>query len=129
VLGLHHDQPLANSLHRCDIRPPPACVCQHKSLRIDGFTRRYQMIDLAYFEATPNIRAAIEREKQIKGWSRSKKIALIESRNPEWRDCAADWCDEPGDSSGLCPRNDTLNGPNPAVIPNTCTVSSRPRVQ
>jgi putative endonuclease len=46
---------------------------------------------LIYFESTESIVAAIAREKQIKGWIRAKKIALIESTNPDWRDLASDW--------------------------------------
>jgi len=56
-----------------------------------AFTRKYNVHTLVYFEVTPDIVAAIAREKQIKGWSRAKKVALIESMNPEWRDLAADW--------------------------------------
>lgn len=46
---------------------------------------------LVYFEETPDVCAAITREKQIKGWGRVKKIALIESANPDWRDLSEDW--------------------------------------
>ena len=56
-----------------------------------SFTARYNVDLLAYFETTPDIRAAIEREKQIKGWLRRKKIALIEAVNPEWQDLASAW--------------------------------------
>ena len=56
-----------------------------------AFTRKYNAHTLVYFEITTDIRAAITREKQIKGWLRTKKVALIESVNPEWRDLAADW--------------------------------------
>jgi putative endonuclease len=55
-----------------------------------AFTRRYNVDRLVYVEATPNIAAAIAREKEIKRWRREKKIALIESRNPEWRDLSAE---------------------------------------
>jgi putative endonuclease len=48
---------------------------------------------LVYFETTPNVRAAIEREKQIKGWVRAKKTALIESANPQWKDSSDGWYD------------------------------------
>ncbi len=56
-----------------------------------SFIARYNLDLLAYFETTPDIRAAIEREKQVKRWLRQKKIALIESVNPEWQDLASGW--------------------------------------
>ena len=66
-------------------------VGQHKQGIIPGFTARYRIKHLVYFELTPNIRAAIEREKQIKNWSREKKRRLIEKGNPGWLDLAVDW--------------------------------------
>ena len=64
---------------------------QHKHKLVDGFTKRYNVTRLVYFEPTSDVIAAIAREKQIKGWRRSKKIALIESMNSEWRDLSEDW--------------------------------------
>ena len=61
-------------------------VFQHKAKEIDGFTKKYNIHRLVYFEAFGDIRDAIAREKQIKGWLRAKKVALIESANPEWKD-------------------------------------------
>ena len=55
---------------------------------IPGFTSEYNITRLVYFEITPDVLAAIAREKQIKGWTRAKKIALIESVNPAWEDLA-----------------------------------------
>jgi putative endonuclease len=55
---------------------------EHKQKLIVGFTRKYNLTILAYFEATIDIRSALAREKQIKGWTREKKIALIEEQNP-----------------------------------------------
>ena len=52
----------------------------------NSFTARYGVHKLVYFEQTTDVRAALEREKQLKGWRRSKKNALIESLNPQWRD-------------------------------------------
>lgn len=66
-------------------------VYQHRNKLIEGFTKRYNITRLVYFETTTDVRAAIGREKQIKGWLRAKKIALIESANPEWRDLSEDW--------------------------------------
>ncbi|MGD0570747.1 MAG: GIY-YIG nuclease family protein [Candidatus Sulfotelmatobacter sp.] len=66
-------------------------VREHK-LGIGGtFAARYRLDRLAYFERFGDIRDAIEREKQIKGWLRIKKIALIVSVNPEWKDLSAEW--------------------------------------
>jgi len=58
---------------------------------VEGFTKKYNIMKLVYFEETSDVQAAIEREKQIKGWLRSKKIALIESKNPEWKDLSEGW--------------------------------------
>ncbi len=69
------------------IRP----VYEHKQKLIPGFTQKYNIDKLAYYEETVDVTAAIAREKQIKGWLRVKKIALIESMNPEWHDLSADW--------------------------------------
>jgi putative endonuclease len=66
-------------------------VQQHKHHAAPGFTARYNTTVLVYFEATPSVEAAIAREKQIKRWRRDKKIALIESMNPNWRDLSGDW--------------------------------------
>ena len=61
-------------------------VAEHKGGEVPGFTSRYKVTRLVHFEETSNIRAAIEREKEIKGWRRSKKVALIESVNSNWKD-------------------------------------------
>lgn len=66
-------------------------VYEHRVGLIDGFTKRYGLNMLVYFEQTADIRAAIEREKQLKGWRRSRKIELIETANPHWQDLAAGW--------------------------------------
>lgn len=59
---------------------------EHRTKQVDGFAEKYNAFKLVYFEETSSIESAIAREKQIKGWSRAKKIELIESVNPEWRD-------------------------------------------
>jgi putative endonuclease len=69
-------------------------VYQHKQKLADGFTKRYNVDRLVYYEETTDIEVALEREKEIKGWRRSKKISLIESINPTWKDLAEDWFDE-----------------------------------
>lgn len=66
-------------------------VWQHKEKRIEGFTKQYNITKLVFYESTNDVHVAIAREKQIKGWLRAKKIALIESMNPEWKDLAEGW--------------------------------------
>ena len=66
-------------------------VFEHKRKLIPGFTSKYNITRLVYFETCSDIKSAITREKQIKGWLRSKKIALIESVNPNWIDLSAEW--------------------------------------
>ncbi len=66
-------------------------VFQHKNKVIPGFTKKYNISILVYYEPTSDIQSAIKREKQIKGWLRSKKITLIESLNPDWNDLSEDW--------------------------------------
>ena len=61
-------------------------VYQHKEKLVDGFTKKYNVDKLVFFETSVDIRSAILREKQIKGGSRQKKIDLINSLNSEWRD-------------------------------------------
>ena len=61
-------------------------VAQHKRRELPGFTKRYNVDRLVYFEHTLHVDAAIAREKQIKRWVREKKVALIEVRNSEWVD-------------------------------------------
>ncbi len=66
-------------------------VLQHKHKVKPGFTSRYNVKRLVYYEAYRDVREAIRREKQVKAWRRSKKVALIESMNPEWRDLSKEW--------------------------------------
>jgi putative endonuclease len=66
-------------------------VFQHKHKQIPGFTSRYNVTRLVYYEIFCYPDMAIAREKEIKGWRRSKKIALIEGMNPHWHDLAAEW--------------------------------------
>jgi putative endonuclease len=72
----------------------PHRVWQHKNKLIPGFTSRYNLTRLVYYERFFYPDAAIAREKAIKGWRRSKKITLIESMNPSWDDLAKDWGNE-----------------------------------
>jgi putative endonuclease len=66
-------------------------VWAHKQKLVRGFTQKYNLTQLVYFETGHSVRAAIAREKQIKGLLRRKKIALIESLNPLWKDLSAEW--------------------------------------
>jgi putative endonuclease len=83
--------------------PKPAVLCtgvtgdllrrvwQHKNKLIPGFTSRYNLTRLVYYERFFFPDAAISRKKELKGWKRSKKIKLVESMNPRWEDLARDW--------------------------------------
>jgi len=67
-------------------------VYEHRRHLVPGHTQRYRITRLVYYEdAGPDAYAAINREKQIKGWRRQKKVALIVAANPSWEDLAADW--------------------------------------
>jgi putative endonuclease len=66
-------------------------VYEHKHKLREGFTQKYNVTRLVYYEETPDVQAALAREKQIKGWVRRKKIALIQSVNPKWQDLSEDW--------------------------------------
>ncbi len=68
-------------------------VFQHKNDLLEGFTKQYKIHRLVYFENYSQVLNAIDREKEIKGWRREKKIALIESVNPTWEDLADHWYD------------------------------------
>ena len=66
-------------------------VWQHKNKLVEGFTKKYNINKLVYYDVTDSIESAIAREKQIKGWTRAKKIALIESINPGWKDLSEEF--------------------------------------
>ena len=66
-------------------------VYEHKNHLISGFTDKYNIDRLLYVETTSDPISAIKREKQIKKWRREKKVALIDSQNPDWKDLAEDW--------------------------------------
>jgi len=63
-------------------------VYEHKNKLTDGFTKIYNINKLVYYDATTDVKAAIEREKQIKGWTRRQKNELVETLNPDWKDLA-----------------------------------------
>jgi len=64
----------------------PARIWQHKNNQVEGFTKKYQVHQLVYFELHEEMTAAIEREKQLKKWRRQWKLELIEKDNPKWKD-------------------------------------------
>lgn len=59
-------------------------IAEHRMKLVPGFTAKYNLTKLVHFEETGDVRAAIEREKQLKGWTRAKKNTLIDSQNPKW---------------------------------------------
>lgn len=64
---------------------------QHKQGAYEGFTKKYRVHKLVYYETTSDIKAAIQREKQLKGWRRERKNLLVESVNPHWVDLSSAW--------------------------------------
>jgi putative endonuclease len=66
-------------------------IWQHKNHAFPGFTDRYQIDCLVWFETYGDVHAAIAREKEIKGWTRARKMALVIASNPTWRDLSEDW--------------------------------------
>lgn len=66
-------------------------VQEHRNDLIEGFTKRYHVHKLVYYETFQDVQEAIAREKRLKGWRRARKNALIESVNPSWTDLAGDW--------------------------------------
>lgn len=64
---------------------------EHKNKLVDGFSKRYNLNKLVYFEETISIEKAIEREKQLKSWKRDKKETLIKNINPTWKDLSEEW--------------------------------------
>jgi putative endonuclease len=70
-------------------------VYQHRHKLVEGFTAKYNLTRLVYHASTNDVREAIAREKQLKGWTRAKKIALIEEMNPMWDDLSSGWYTNP----------------------------------
>lgn len=90
LLRLHHGQPFRHPIHRLHGKSSQT----HLRTQIPsngGFTNKYEVERLLYWGLFDDVHKAIAREKQLKGWSRVKKIALIESRNPHWVDLAKEW--------------------------------------
>ncbi len=68
-------------------------VYQHRTKQIEGFTAKYNVNRLVFFESTASVQSALAREKELKGWRREKKVKLIEAENPNWRDLSTGWYD------------------------------------
>ncbi len=68
---------------------------EHKNSIFEGFTKDYNVHRLVYFERFSNVNTAIAREKQLKGWRRAKKNALVETTNPSWKDMSDGWYEQP----------------------------------
>jgi putative endonuclease len=66
-------------------------IYEHKNKMVKGFTKKYNVSKLVYFEETQDIIAAIDREKEIKGWRRQKKDQLVNNSNPTWKDLSLEW--------------------------------------
>ena len=64
---------------------------EHKNKLADGFTKKYNVSKLVYFESTSDVYSALSREKQLKKWTRAKKNQLVETLNPEWKDLSMSW--------------------------------------
>ncbi len=69
-------------------------VYEHKNKLIPGFTSKYNISRLVYFESTTDIKSALNYEKKLKTWNREKKIALIKQKNPKWKDLGEQWYEE-----------------------------------
>ena len=69
----------------------PKRLYEHRNHLAPGFTSKYNTHKLVYYESTGDVNSAIAREKQLKGWRRDKKNALISKANPDWHDLSSDW--------------------------------------
>ena len=69
----------------------PRRLYEHRNGLVDGFTKKYNVHKLVYYEYTNDVYSAISREKQLKKWTRAKKNALVVKENPEWRDLSQQW--------------------------------------
>ena len=69
----------------------PKRLYEHRNHLVDGFTAKYNVNKLVYYETTTDVRVAIEREKQLKKWRREKKNILVATMNPQWKDLSLDW--------------------------------------
>ena len=70
-------------------------VYEHKKKLTPGFTSTYNIAWLVYYETVGDVYSALSREKQVKAWRREKKLALVETMNPDWKDLSTEWYDSP----------------------------------
>jgi putative endonuclease len=98
-------------------------IFQHKFHQKEGFTKKYDVERLLYFASFDDVHKAIAREKQLKGWRREKKIALIQSRNPHWLDLAKEWY--PWMESGGAGRDASTPEDRPADAPPPLSMTDR----
>jgi len=90
VLRLHPHQPAArDAVHRSDVQLPQR-IAEHREKLVEGFSKRYDLRNLVWFEMHDTAESAIVREKQIKKWNRVWKLELVERTNSDWRDLFAD---------------------------------------
>ena len=104
-----------------------ARVFEHRFHRLEGFTDKYDIERLLYWESFDEVSKAINREKQLKGWRRSKKVALIEFLNPHWLDFAREWypwMKSSENRDGSTPQDDPQAG-HPAPLTKTPENSNR----
>jgi len=87
-------------------------IAEHRAGEVKGFTQRYQLKHLVWFEHFRDISEAIACEKKMKGWLRSKKIALVERKNPRWFDLSADWGQEPRIDDGWPSTEEMVRDPS-----------------
>lgn len=74
-------------------------IWEHRQGLVEGFSKKYHVTTLVHLEEFSGIRRAISREKELKGWLRNRKVALIQATNPDWNDLAAKWFERPLDPS------------------------------
>jgi putative endonuclease len=98
-------------------------VFQHKFHQREGFTYKYDVEHLLYWASYDDVHLALAREKQLKGWSRAKKIALIELRNPHWLDLAKEWY--PWMESGSAVRDASTSKDRPSDDPSPLSMTER----
>lgn len=89
-------------------------MAEHKNGKIEGFTQRYHVNRLVWFDHYRDVNAAIAFEKKLKGWLRSKKVALIEKQNPRWFDLSADWEQQPNIDNGWPGMEEMVRDSSPA---------------
>jgi putative endonuclease len=66
-------------------------LAEHQLKLVPGFAEKYNLNKLVYFEESSDVASAIQREKQLEGWRRDRKAALVSTANPQWKDLSADW--------------------------------------